>query len=153
MLAGCLAAGAQLVQLRHWSGQGIAPVFEGFDANPDGSFNLWFGYMNRNYEEEPDVAIGPENFFEPGAADRGQPAHFLIRRQKDVFKVIVPKTATQQQKLQALPIDKVTLVQKDGKTYYAFPDLAHNQAYVGSPKQYQTYKQLRLENKLANDMR
>ena len=69
------------------------------------------------------------------------------------FKVIVPKTATQQQKLQALPIDKVTLVQKDGKTYYAFPDLAHNQAYVGSPKQYQTYKQLRLENKLANDMR
>jgi hypothetical protein len=67
------------------------------------------------------------------------------------FKVIVPKTATQQQKLKALPADKVTLVQKDGKTYYVFPDAANNQAYVGGPTQYQTYKQLRLENKLAND--
>jgi hypothetical protein len=67
------------------------------------------------------------------------------------FKAIVPKTATQQQKLQALPADKVTLVQKDGKTYYVFPDAANNQAYVGGPNQYQTYKQLRLENKLAND--
>jgi hypothetical protein len=67
------------------------------------------------------------------------------------FKVIVPKTATQQEKLKALPVDKVTLVQKDGKIYYVFPDAANNQAYVGGPQQYQTYKQLRLENKLAND--
>jgi hypothetical protein len=67
------------------------------------------------------------------------------------FKVIVPKTAVQRQKLQALPADKVTLVQKDGKTYYVFPDAANNQAYVGGPKQYQAYKQLRLENKLANE--
>src|SRR5882724_2886649 len=68
------------------------------------------------------------------------------------FKVIVPRTAAQQQKLQALPADKVTLVQKDGKTYYVFPDAANNQAYVGDPTQYQAYKQLRLENKLANDI-
>jgi hypothetical protein len=67
------------------------------------------------------------------------------------FKVIVPKTAAQQQKLKALPADKVTLVQKDGKTYYVFPDAANNQAYVGGPNQYQTYKQLRLQNQLAND--
>ena len=67
------------------------------------------------------------------------------------FKVIVPHTAAQQQKLQALPADKVTLVQKDGKTYYVFPDAANNQAYVGGPKQYQSYKQLRLANKLANE--
>jgi hypothetical protein len=80
----------QLVQLRHWNGQGVAPVFEGFDVNPDGSFNMWFGYMNRNYEEELDIPIGPNNSFEPGG-DRGQPAHFQIRRHKDVFKVMVPK--------------------------------------------------------------
>ena len=67
------------------------------------------------------------------------------------FKVIVPSTAAQQQKLQTLPPDKVTLVQKDGKTYYVFPDAANNQAYVGGPNQYQAYKQLRLENKLANE--
>jgi len=67
------------------------------------------------------------------------------------FKVITPHTAAQQQKLQALPPDKVTLVQKDGKTYYVFPDAANNQAYVGGPTQYQAYKQLRLANKLANE--
>ena len=67
------------------------------------------------------------------------------------FKLIVPHTAAQQQKLQALPADKVTLIQKDGKTYYVFPDAANNQAYVGGPKQYQAYRQLRLANKLANE--
>jgi hypothetical protein len=56
------------------------------------------------------------------------------------FKVITPHTAAQQQKLQALPPDHVTLIQKDGKTYYVFPDAANNQAYVGGPKQYQAYR-------------
>ena len=37
------------------------------------------------------------------------------------------------------------------KTYYVFPDAAHNQAYVGGPKQYETYRQLRLKQKLANE--
>ena len=58
--------------------------------NPDGSFNMWFGYMNRNYEEEVDIPIGPDNNFEPGG-DRGQPTHFMVRRHKDVFRVPVPK--------------------------------------------------------------
>ena len=83
-------SGSQLVQVRHWSGQGVAPVYEGYDVNPDGSFNMWFGYMNRNYEEELDVPIGPDNNFEPGG-DRGQPTHFMVRRHKDVFRVLVPK--------------------------------------------------------------
>jgi hypothetical protein len=67
------------------------------------------------------------------------------------FKVVVPKTAAEQQKLKALPADKVTMVQKNGKTYYVFPDAAHNQAYVGGPKQYQAYRQLRMKQKLANE--
>ena len=61
------------------------------------------------------------------------------------FKVITPKTAAQQQRLKALPPDKVTSVQRSGKTYYVFPDFANNQAYVGGPKQYQEYRQLRLK--------
>src|SRR6476620_8227479 len=81
---------SQLVTVRHASGQGVAPVYEGFDVNPDGSFNMWFGYMNRNYEEELDLPVGPDNHFEPGV-DRGQPTHFIVRRHKDVFKVVVPK--------------------------------------------------------------
>ena len=63
------------------------------------------------------------------------------------FTVIIPKTAAQQQKLKALPPDKVTMVQKSGKTYYVFPDTAHNQAYVGGPKQFEAYRQLRLKQK------
>jgi hypothetical protein len=65
------------------------------------------------------------------------------------FKVITPKTTAHQQKLQNLPPGKVTTVQKAGKTYYIFPDPAHNQAYVGGPKQYRQYQQLRATNKLA----
>src|SRR5215468_1363533 len=84
------SAAAQLLQVRHASGQGVAPVYEGYDVNPDGSFNMWFGYMNRNYEEELDIPIGPDNNFEPGV-DRGQPTHFMVRRHKDVFRVVVPK--------------------------------------------------------------
>src|SRR5499433_1110041 len=80
----------QLVTVRHASGQAIAPVYEGFDINADGSFNMWFGYMNRNYEEELDIPVGADNAFEPGG-DRGQPTHFTTRRHKDVFKVTVPK--------------------------------------------------------------
>jgi len=67
------------------------------------------------------------------------------------FKAITPKTAAQKQKLQNLPADKVTRIQKSGKTYYVFPDPVHNQAYVGGPKQYEQYQQLRSENKLAKE--
>lgn len=91
ILAMCQPVRSQLVQLRHWTGQGVAPVFEGYDTNPDGSFNMWFGYMNRNYEEQPDIPVGPDNNFQPGPADRGQPTHFAIRRHKDIFSVTVPK--------------------------------------------------------------
>jgi len=65
------------------------------------------------------------------------------------FKMITPKTAVQQQKLQNLPPGKVTMIQKRGKTYYIFPDPPQNRAYVGGPKEYQAYQQLRAANKLA----
>jgi hypothetical protein len=67
------------------------------------------------------------------------------------FKVVTPKTATQEEKLKALPPGKVTSVQKSGKTYYVFPDAANNQAYVGGPKQYEAYRQLRMKQQLANE--
>ena len=67
------------------------------------------------------------------------------------FKVITPTTPVQQQKLATLPADKVTLVKKSGKTYYVFPDVKNNQAYVGGPKQYQAYRQLRLQQQMSNE--
>ena len=67
------------------------------------------------------------------------------------FKTVTPKTPAQQQKLQNLPPGKVTMINKHGKTYYIFPDPARNVAYVGGPKQYRNYQQLRAENKLTRE--
>ena len=82
--------GQQLGQIRHNAGDNVVPVFEGWEKNPDGTFNLVFGYMNRNYVEEPELAIGPDNNISPGPADQGQPTHFYPRRQQFMFKVKVP---------------------------------------------------------------
>jgi len=71
-------------------GQNVAPAFEGWERNDDGSFSFLFGYMNRNWLEEVDVPVGEHNAFSPGPADRGQPTHFLPRRNRFVFKVRVP---------------------------------------------------------------
>ena len=70
--------------------QHVEPAFEGWRPNPDGSFNMMFGYMNENWEETPSAEIGDENFFSPGDADRGQPTHFLPRRNRFTFEVTVP---------------------------------------------------------------
>jgi hypothetical protein len=67
------------------------------------------------------------------------------------FKTITPKMAAQQQKLQNLPPGKMAVVNRNGRTYYVFPDAAHNQAYVGGPQEYQAYQQLRAANNLANE--
>jgi hypothetical protein len=79
------------VEPPHDSGQSVTGAFEGWFPNPDGSFSLLFGYMNRNFKQEPDVPIGPENKIEPGGPDQGQPTHFLPRRQWGVFTVTVAK--------------------------------------------------------------
>ena len=98
VLAVVLAAGLTLTtgawaraQLQYSSGQNIAPDFQGWEPNADGSFNFVFGYLNRNYEQRLHVSIGANNKFEPGTPDQGQPTYFLPRRNRDVFRVKVPK--------------------------------------------------------------
>lgn len=85
--------------VKHKTGQTVAPVFEGWEPNEDGTFSLFFGYMNRNYEEELDIPIGPSNKVEPGI-DRGQPTHFMPRRHQSVFRVIVPKDFGRENKIE-----------------------------------------------------
>ena len=80
----------QLLGVPHNSGQNVHPVFEGWERNPDGTANMWWGYMNRNWQEALDIPIGPNNRFAPGPQDRGQPTHFLPRRVKQLFKIVVP---------------------------------------------------------------
>ena len=68
----------------------VWPAFEGWRPNPDGTFNLMFGYMNENWEQQPFVEIGDSNFFSPGEPDQGQPTNFFPRRNRFTFEVSVP---------------------------------------------------------------
>jgi len=95
VLLTCQAGGAQ----SYSRGQNISPAFEGWERSPDGSSSFLFGYMNRNWEEEIEVPVGPDNSITPGAPDRGQPTHFLPRRNRFVFKVPVPKEFTQKDEM------------------------------------------------------
>ena len=46
------------VEPPHDSGQSVTGAFEGWFPNPDESFSLLFGYLNRNFKQEPDILIG-----------------------------------------------------------------------------------------------
>src|SRR4051812_47083230 len=93
ILAALLLVGqlpTELPSTKFKSGQDIVPYYEGWIRNTDGSFDLVFGYFNRNWEEEIAIAPGPDNIVEPGGPDRGQPTYFLPRRQGWVYRVRVP---------------------------------------------------------------
>jgi hypothetical protein len=77
------------------AGQNVSPAFEGWERAADGSRYFLFGYMNRNWEEEIDVPIGPDNTVEPGGPDLGQPTHFLPRRNRFIFRIRVPDAFTE----------------------------------------------------------
>ena len=91
LTAGSLALGqSRDAPIPHDTGQSVTASFEGWYPNPDGTFSLSFGYLNRNFEETQDIPVGADNRFAPGPEDRGQPTHFLPRRQTGVFTVAVP---------------------------------------------------------------
>lgn len=85
-----IAPALQAQELSYRKGQTISAAYEGWIEKPDGSRAFLFGYFNRNWEETPDIPVGPANFFAPGPADRGQPTRFLPRRNRYVFEVPVP---------------------------------------------------------------
>lgn len=90
----------------HLRGQIVSPAYEGWFPNEDGTFTMYFGYFNSNWEEDFDLPVGPENYFtmvEPGTlddltqdrydarqADQGQPTHFYPRRNPFLFTLEVP---------------------------------------------------------------
>ena len=107
--------GEATAQLTYQTGQNVSPAFEGWEQNEDGSFSLLFGYMNRNWQEELDVPVGPDNSISPGPADQGQPTHFLPRRNRFTFKVRVPADFGEQ--------EMVWTLTTKGKTEYAYGSL------------------------------
>jgi len=98
LLAGSVALLSSLVQAQqpyeytkqtYRSGQHTEVAYEGWRENENGEIVLTFGYFNHNWEEELDIPIGENNFFSPGDPDRGQPTHFLPRRNRFTFDVVV----------------------------------------------------------------
>ena len=104
-LLGTPAADAQL-RASYTEGADVSPGFEGWIPNDDGSYEVVFGYMNRNWEEELHVPVGPDNYlavvprgalddkgehrFDEATADVGQPTYFLPRRNRFTFNVSIP---------------------------------------------------------------
>ena len=88
-------------QIQYKSGQNVVPIYEGWYKNSDGSIDMLFGYLNRNWEEDLAVPVGPDNSITGlpgGSVDHGQPAIFAHRadgrpqgREQFVFKVRLPK--------------------------------------------------------------
>ena len=46
-------------------GQPVIPLYEGYYPNPDGTYEICFGYFNLNTEEDVDIPLGPNNVIEP----------------------------------------------------------------------------------------
>jgi hypothetical protein len=84
----------------------VAPFFDGWYENPDGTSTLSFGYSNLNREEVVEIPLGPDNFIEPKEYDGRQATSFppavpdsrdggggrgdRRERERGVFTVTVP---------------------------------------------------------------
>ena len=96
-------------------GESVNPAYEGWWPNPDGSFTMFFGYMNSNWEEEFDIPVGAANNIEPGGPDQGQPTHFYPRRNPFLFTIRIPKDFGTQELIWTLT--------SNGKTLKAYASL------------------------------
>lgn len=84
------------------NGNFVAPFFDGWYENEDGTFTLSFGFMNRNDDALVEIPLGPDNFIEPAQYNGGQPTSFPVvsyggfggPRERGVFAVVVPADFT-----------------------------------------------------------
>lgn len=109
------------------SGDLVAPFFDGYYTNEDGSHVYSFGFLNRNLEEEAYIPIGPDNFIEPAEFDGRQPEWFPVmsgggfvgKRDRGSFAVEVPAGFTE---------DVVWTLTYNGQTW-SVPGRATSPAY------------------------
>jgi len=99
-------AGIAQPRFMQLTGEIASPAFEGWWPNEDGTYKLFYGYMNSNWEQEFDIDIGPDNYFtftqegdlddlsgdgyDFAVADQGQPTHLYPRRNPFLFTIDVP---------------------------------------------------------------
>jgi len=85
------------------SGDLVAPFFDGWFDNGDGTITYSFGFLNRNTEEIVDIPLGENNYIEPAQYDGVQPTHFPVydRRgfqgkwERGTFGITVPDNQTE----------------------------------------------------------
>ncbi len=108
MLIGSPSLGAQLqrpLAPLPPNGLRVAPFFDGWYPNTDGTVTLSFGYSNLNLTELVEIPLGPDNFIAPAEFDGRQPTSFPApgarnededdpptrrQRERGVFTVTVP---------------------------------------------------------------
>ncbi len=91
--------GAEAQAITYTKDQPVYPAYEGWRHGEGGGYILMFGYMNQNWEQTPHAPVGPDNYFSPGPADRGQPTLLLPRRNRFIFEVAVPASFGQDDEL------------------------------------------------------
>ncbi len=120
------------------AGDIVAPFFDGWYKNPDGTYTFSFGYFNRNTQEIVEIPVGPDNFIEPAEYNGLQPTHFRPvsyggfsgRRERGTFAVTVPAdfqgevvwTITHAGKTSSVP----------GRATYGAYELSHSPQAAGS---------------------
>jgi hypothetical protein len=112
----------EITQVRFNAGQSVVPYFEGWIKNQDGTFDMVFGYFNRNWKQELSVPVGPDNRVEPllgTTGDLNQPTYFLPRRQRFIYRVRVPANFGKQSVVWTLTIN--------GRTERAYGELIPEQ--------------------------
>ncbi len=105
--------------MRFNAGQAVVPYFEGWIKNADGSFDMVFGYFNRNWKQELAIPVGATNKVEPMNGDQNQPTYFLPRRQRFVYRVRVAANFGKQSVIWTLTAN--------GRTERAFGELIPEQ--------------------------
>jgi hypothetical protein len=113
---------------RGTTGEIVAPMFNGWIANEDGSTTMIFGFANQNRTATVDVPLGPNNKLEPAQLQGAQPTHFPVysRRgfvgiqERGAFGVTVPADMTGTEVIWTLT---------SGGNTYSIPGRATSAAY------------------------
>ena len=114
--------------VRGATGEAVAPFFNGWIKNEDGSIQMIFGFANQNREAAQDVPLGPNNKIEPAKYDGGQPTHFPVYsrggfvgiQERGAFAITVPADEAD--------TEVVWTLTSGGKTY-SVPGRATSTAY------------------------
>lgn len=110
------------------TGEAVAPMFNGWVKNEDGSVTMIFGFANQNREAVVDIPLGPNNNLEPAQFQGAQPTHFPVYnrggfvgiQERGAFGVTVPADMAD--------TEVIWTLSSGGKTY-SIPGRATSAAY------------------------